>query len=161
MISFVFILLLAFCLLPLPIPARPTTHMLLARQNYSESTRMDVDLFFGIIFSLALLFALLGSFAWLATGRTVAQLFESLNRMCAASIALTRRLSDFRFSSLFERAATTILDATDAGTANTPRRGGASYPVATVPRGRMQSGRPGRLAGPQGGGSPLAFAPST
>jgi len=121
----VLILVFAICLLPLPTPARPTTQMLVAHQN---RTRRDVDLFFDIAFSLALLFALLGSFTWLVTGRTISQLFASLTRMCASFVAFAQRLSNFRFSS-----ATTA----DASTANTPRRGGASHPVATVPRGRV------------------------
>jgi len=126
--------------------------MPVAHQN---RTPIDVDLVFDIAFSLALLFALLGSFAWLVIGRTIAQLFASLTRMCTTLVAIARRLSDFRFFPA------TILNTTDANTANTPRRGGASYPVATVPRGRVQSGGPGVFGGTRGGGGPPAFPPST
>jgi len=146
---------LAFTLLLLPTSARPVPPPgLVARQ--SHSTRMYGDLV--IVFSLALLLALLGSFGWLATGRTVVQLVESFDRMYAALIAIAERLSDFRFSSLLERVAATTLNATGANTANTPRRGGASYPIATVPWGRQQGGG---LGGTQGGGGPRAFTPST
>jgi len=159
MAPFAVSLLLALTLLPLPTPARPVPPPgLVARQ--SPSTRMDADLIFNIIFSLALLFVLLGRFAWLATGRTIAQLVESFNRMHAA---IAERLSDFRFSSLIERAAGTILDSADANTTttNTPRRGGASYPIATVPWGRLQSGVLGRFGTTRGDGDPPAFTPST
>jgi hypothetical protein len=44
--------LFAFCLLPLPISARPTARMLIARQNFPTGTRMDADLIFDIAFSL-------------------------------------------------------------------------------------------------------------
>jgi len=155
-------LLLAFTLLPLPTPAHPVTPSVLdARQSSSTSTRMGGDLAFNIAFSLALLLALLGSFAWLATGRTVAQLIESFNGMCAALATVSERLSEFRLSSLVEKAAATILDAADANTANTPRRGGASYPVATVPWYRFQIGGIGRFGGTQGSGNTPALASST
>lgn len=165
MTPFVFSLLIAVCLLPLHTPARPATHMLVERQNSNSSTRMDGDLVFNIAFSLALLLALLGSFAWLATGRAVAQLVESFNRMHAALVAASEQLANLRLSSLVERAAATIVNATDdANTANTPRRGGPSYPVATVPWDRVQSGGrgPGRHGGAHGrGGDPPPSAPST
>jgi hypothetical protein len=96
--------LLALTLLPLPTPARPVTPPVLdARQSSSASTRTGGDLAFNIAFSLgwpntfrllptscsicfeALLLALLGSFAWFATGRTVAQLIESFNRTLPSS----------------------------------------------------------------------------
>ncbi len=47
---FVVSLFIAFCLLPLPTPARPVTHMLVARQDHTS--RIDSDLIFGITFSL-------------------------------------------------------------------------------------------------------------
>ncbi|KAH9175561.1 hypothetical protein EDB89DRAFT_320739 [Lactarius sanguifluus] len=152
MTHFVFILLLAFCLLPLPIPARPTTRILVGHQNFSAW--IDGDLIYDITFSSTLLF-----YAWLATGMTVAQLFGCLNQICSTFIALSQRLSNLRFSSLVEWA--TKLGATDAGTAVTRRRrGGASYPVATVSRGQVQSGGPGRSGSSQGGGrDTLTVAP--
>ncbi|KAH9033636.1 hypothetical protein EDB85DRAFT_1890159 [Lactarius pseudohatsudake] len=152
MTHFVFALLLAFYFLPLPILARPTAHILVGPQNFSAW--VDSNLIFNITFSLTLLF-----YAWLATGMTVAQLFGCLNRICSTFIALSQRLSNLRFSSLIEWA--TKLSATDAGTAGTRgRRGGASYPVATVSRGRVQSGGPGRSGSSQGGGrDTLTVAP--
>lgn len=90
---------------------------------------------------------------------TVAQLFGCLNRICSTFIALSQRLSNLPFSSLVEWA--TKLSATDADTPVTRRRrGGASYPVATVSRGRVQSGGPGRSGSSQGGGrDTLTVAP--
>jgi len=120
---------------------------------------MDADLVFNTAYSMALLFAVLGRFTWFVTGITVAQLFAGLNRICTTFIAFAQRLSDFRFSSLVEMASATILNPTNANTTNPRRRGGPSYPVATVPRGRVQSGRSGRF-GAQGGDIPPAFAPS-
>ncbi|KAF8268410.1 hypothetical protein EI94DRAFT_1727894 [Lactarius quietus] len=152
--TFVVFLLLAFFLLPLPTPARPTAHMRVALQI--APTRMDADVIFGIAFSLALIFALLGSFAWLATGRTITQLFESLFRMSSALITFAQRLSDFAFS-LIERAWATFINAICANRPNAARRGGPSLPVATVRRVRAQSGTRGRFGGTQGNGSPSAF----
>jgi len=152
-------LLLSFTLLPLPIRACPITSPLLDVRQSSPS-RTSGDLVFNIAFSLALLLALLGSFPWLATGRTVAQLMESLDRMHVAVVAVAERLSDFRFSSLVEKAAATIIDTTGADTANTPWRGGVSYPMATVPGDRLQSGGNGRIS-TQRGGNPPALAQFT
>lgn len=56
--------------------------------------------------------------------------------MYTALIAVTEKLSEFRVSSLIDRVAATILDAAEADTANTSRRG-ASYPMATVAWGRL------------------------
>lgn len=78
--------------------------------------------------------------------------------MHAALIAVSERLSEFHLSSLIERAASRIIDATDADTANTPRRGGASYPMETVPWVRLQGGGIGRFVGTQRGGNPPALA---
>ncbi|KAH8986728.1 hypothetical protein EDB92DRAFT_1949008 [Lactarius akahatsu] len=69
MTHFLFVLLLAFYLLPLPILARPTTRIPVGRQDFSAW--MDSNLIFDLTFSLTLLF-----YAWLATGMTVAQLFR-------------------------------------------------------------------------------------
>ncbi|KAN0130241.1 hypothetical protein V8E53_011998 [Lactarius tabidus] len=150
--------LLALTLLPLPTPARPVTPPVLdPRQSSSAPTRTGGDLAFNIAFSLALLFALLGSFAWFATGRTVAQLIESFNQLCIALVAVSERLSEFRLSTLVEMAAATFLD---ADTANTSRRG-ASYPTATVPWYRFQIGGVGRFGGTLGGGNPPTLARST
>ncbi|KAI9442931.1 hypothetical protein H4582DRAFT_2072001 [Lactarius indigo] len=142
---FVFILLLAFYLLPLPIPARPTTRILVGRQDFSAW--VDSDLIFNITFSLI--------YAWLATGMTVAQLFGCLNRIYSAFVALSQRLSNLRFSSLVEWATST--NATDAGSRITHRRrGGPSSPVATVSRGQVQSGGPERSGSSQARGGSLA-----
>ncbi|KAF8268408.1 hypothetical protein EI94DRAFT_1727883 [Lactarius quietus] len=122
-----------------PHPTCPITPPLLDVRQSSPS-RTGGDLIFNIAFSLALLLALLGSFAWLATGRTIAQLMEGFDRMYAAAVAVSERLSDFQFSSLVEKAAAAILDTTGADTANTPPRGGMSYPMATVPGDRLQRG---------------------
>ena len=95
MTPFVASLLVAFTLLPRPTLGRPITPpMLDARQNIST----QMELIFNIVFSLgevkllyifttshsppsqALLVAIFGSFVWLATERTLAQLVESLKR---------------------------------------------------------------------------------
>ncbi|KAH8986060.1 hypothetical protein EDB86DRAFT_3083094 [Lactarius hatsudake] len=76
---FVFALILAFYLLPLPIPARPTTRILVGHQHFSAW--VDSNLIFNITFSLTILFC-----AWLATGMTVAQLFGCLNRRLSPSL---------------------------------------------------------------------------
>jgi len=147
------LILLAFFLLPLLSPARPTTRQI-------APTRKDADLVFGAAFSLALLSAILGSFAWLATGRSLTQLFTSLHRISAALIAFVQRLSEVPISSLVERAAA-ALNAIVANRANRPRRGGPTAPVATVLRGRVQSERRGRLGGAQINDGPPAFTSST
>jgi hypothetical protein len=79
--------------------------------------------------------------------------------MDTAFIAVTERLSEFRVSSLIDKAAASILDAHEADTANTSRRG-ASYPMATAAWGRLQNGRFGRLD-VRDGGNVSALAPST
>jgi len=131
--------LLAIFLLLLPIPARPTAHMQAARQI--ALTRLDADFIFGVAFSSALLFAVLGSFAWLATGRTINHLVESLHGVAATLIVYVQRLSGLSFASLVERVAAMYAAGTDR--ANTHRRRGPSLPVATVPQGRVQRGRLG------------------
>jgi len=151
--------LLLAALLPLPIRACPVTPSLLDVRQSSPS-RTSGDLVFNIVFALALLLVLLGSFPWLATGRTVAQLMEGFDRVHVAVVAVAERLSDFRFSSLVDKAAATIVNTTGADTANTPRRGGVSYPMATVPWDRLQSGGNGRIS-TQGGGNPPALAQFT
>ena len=78
--------------------------------------------------------------------------------MYAALIAVTEKLSKFRVSSLIDNAAATILNATDAETADTPRRGGASYPMSSVVWGRSEGLG---MSGVQGSGNPQALAPST
>ncbi|KAF8268405.1 hypothetical protein EI94DRAFT_1183212 [Lactarius quietus] len=156
--TFMVLLLLAFLLLPLPTPARSIAHMRVALQI--APTRIDDDFIFGIAFILALLFALLGSFAWLATGRTITQLFESLYRMSSSLITFVQRLSDFSLSSLVERAGATFLNAVGANRASAPRRGGPSSPVATVHRGRVQSGRRGRIGVTQNNGTLAGFISS-
>ncbi|KAN0130242.1 hypothetical protein V8E53_011999 [Lactarius tabidus] len=139
MLPFLFILFLALFLLSIPSLALPTTRQI-------ALTRIDADLVFGTTFSFAFLFAVLGSFAWLATGRGITQLFESLYRTSSTLITFAQRIADYPYSSLVERAIT-FLSATGVDRADTPRRRGPSHPVATVQRGWVQSGRRGRLRG--------------
>jgi len=140
-IAFVVAILLAIFLLPLPTPARPTTLMLAVHQI--ALTRIDADLIFGMAFSSALLFAVLGSVAWLATGRTITQLFEGLHWVASALIVFVQRLSDLSFSSLAEWTAAIFLNAAGADRANAPRQRGPSLPVASASQGRVQRGRRG------------------
>ena len=183
MTPFLVVLPFAFCLLPLPTLARPI--MLVANQNSSSLIQIDTNFVFNITFSMGgpNIFTLLPrpthSSSKLYSSRCSAALsasrpegpssslmrfssvgcpssscvhthMESLGAgMCSTSIAFTQRLSNFRFSSLIERPA------------HTPRRGGPSSPVAGAPRGRVQSGGPGRFGGARGGGGPPAFSPST
>lgn len=81
--------------------------------------------------------------------------------MCAALVAVSERLSEFRLSYLVEKAAATIIDAADANIANTPRRGGTSYPMATLPWYRFQIGGVGSFGDTQGGGNPPDLASFT
>ncbi|KAH9060136.1 hypothetical protein EDB87DRAFT_1617098 [Lactarius vividus] len=132
--------------------ARPTTR-LVGHQTFSAAW-VDGNLVFNITFSLTLLF-----YAWLATGMTVTQFLRCFNRIRSTTIALAQRLSNLRFSSLVDWA--TNPNATDAGTAIPRRRGGPSSPLATVSRGRVQSGGPGRSGSSQGRSYSLTVAPSS
>ncbi|KAH8986729.1 hypothetical protein EDB92DRAFT_1949009 [Lactarius akahatsu] len=129
-------LLLSITLIPLPTSARPVAPFVLtARQN--SSILMDRDVIFDIAFVIALFFACLGSFAWLASGGTVGgHPAEFFNRLFAVPIAFFRQLSAFCRS-------TSVLDVNNVNVAFIPRRGGASYPVATVPQG-VRGGGPKR-----------------
>jgi len=114
---------------------------------------IDHDVVFDIVFALAF-FALLGSIAWLASRWTAgAQLAGFFNRHCAVPIAFCQQLSAFIDS---ERAAVT----NNANAPFVPRKGGASYPVATFPGG-LQGGGPKRVGVAEGiGDHPAASSPS-
>ncbi|KAF8268412.1 hypothetical protein EI94DRAFT_1727899 [Lactarius quietus] len=133
-------LLLAVTLIPPPISARPVASLTLgAHQN--AFAQIDSDVIFDIAFSLALFIALLGSFAWLTNRWTAgAQPAEFFNGLY---VAFSRQLSVLGRSAVIERATATFLDVSNANTAFVPRRGGTSYPVATVPWG-AQAGGPRR-----------------
>jgi len=127
---------LTFTLVPLPTSARPVTPVAItARRN--ASAPIDHAVVFDIAFALVLLFAFLGSFAWLASRWTAgAQPAEFVNRLCAVPIALSRQLSVLCPSTFVEGAAA----AKNVNIGFVPRRGGASYPVATVPGGLRGEG---------------------
>lgn len=150
-------LLITVTFIPLPTLACPVAPFTLAtRQNASAS--MDYDVIFDITFSLALFIALLGSFAWLASLWTAgAQPGEFFNRLFAAC---SRKLSVFGRATFIETAVATFLDANNARTAFVPRRGGATYPVATVPGG-LQAGGSRRVGVVQGSGDRPAGVPSS
>ncbi|KAH9175562.1 hypothetical protein EDB89DRAFT_321168 [Lactarius sanguifluus] len=110
-----------------------------ARQN--PSIPMVREVIFDIAFVIALFFACLGSFAWLTSGGT-AELFN--RKFFAVPVAFFRQLA------VFCRPAS-ILDANNVNVTFIPRRGGASYPIATVPWG-LQGGGPRRVEVVRGGG---------
>ncbi|KAI9442932.1 hypothetical protein H4582DRAFT_1142750 [Lactarius indigo] len=118
-------LLLIVTLVPLSTSARPVDPLVLtARQNSSIS--MGRDVIFDIAFVIALFFACLGSLAWLSSGRIAGgDPAECSNGLFSVPIACFRQLSVFCRSA-------SIFNANNANAAFIPRRGGASYPVATV-----------------------------
>ncbi|KAI9453260.1 hypothetical protein BJY52DRAFT_852200 [Lactarius psammicola] len=142
-----YLLLIVTLVLP-PTSARPVTPFTpTARQN--SSTLMEHDIIFGVAFVLALLFAFLGRFVRLASGGTAgAQPAEFFPRLCTVPIAFIRQLSVFCRSAFIERAAPNV---NDVNAAFVPRRGGASYPVATVPHG-PHGGGPRRVGVIRGSG---------
>ncbi|KAN0130243.1 hypothetical protein V8E53_012000 [Lactarius tabidus] len=150
-------LLLTITFIPFPALARPVApSTLAARQNASAS--MNYDVIFDIAFPLALFILLLGSFARLASLWTAGvQPGEFFSRLCAAC---SRQLSAFGHSTFIESTAATFLDVNSARVAFVPRRGGATYPVATVPGG-MQAGGPRRVGVVQGSGGRPAGVPSS
>ncbi|KAH8986059.1 hypothetical protein EDB86DRAFT_2956342 [Lactarius hatsudake] len=130
-------------LIPLSTSARPVTPFALTARHNS-SIPMDRDVIFDIAFVIALFFACLGSFAWLARGGTVAgHPAEFFNRLFAVPIAFFRQLSALCRSA-------SVLNVNNVNVAFIPRRGGASYPVATVPWG-LQGGGAGRVGVVRGG----------
>ncbi|KAF8268404.1 hypothetical protein EI94DRAFT_1727860 [Lactarius quietus] len=84
---------------------------------------------------------------------------ESLDRMHVAVVAVAERLSDFRFSSLVEKAAATIIDTTGP---TQPIRPGevVCHTNGHCSRDRLQSGGNGRIS-TQRGGNPPALAQFT
>ncbi|KAH9033635.1 hypothetical protein EDB85DRAFT_2144858 [Lactarius pseudohatsudake] len=137
-------LLLTITLVPLSTSARPVAPFALnARQN--SSIPMDREVIFDIAFVIALFFACLGSFAWLTSGGTAGgRPAELFNQFFAIPVAFFWQLSVFCRSA-------SILDANNVNVTFIPRRGGASYPVATVPWG-LQGGGPRRVGVVRGGG---------
>jgi len=132
-------LLLTVLLIPHPTSAHPVAPFkftLAVRQN--TSAPIDHHAIFDIAFFLAFVIALLGSFAWVTSRwASGAQPAEFFHRHFAA---FSRQLSVFGHSAFVERVSATILDTSNANGAFIPRRGGASYPVATVPGGLQAGG---------------------
>ncbi|KAH9073501.1 hypothetical protein EDB83DRAFT_78432 [Lactarius deliciosus] len=137
-------LLLTITLVPLSASARPVAPFALnARQN--SSTPMVREVIFEIAFVIGLFFACLGSIAWLTNGGTAAGYpAELFNQLFAVPVAFFRQLSVFCRSA-------SILDADNVNVTFIPRRGGASYPVATVPWG-LQGGGARNFGVVRGGG---------
>ncbi|KAH8977067.1 hypothetical protein EDB92DRAFT_877601 [Lactarius akahatsu] len=133
---FVFVTLAPLPVLAIPMP--PQDSPAFSEPPNPESSHMDHRVVFGIVFVLLLFliievgYACVGSrmpFTWF-----VNWFVEINNLICTAAVTLIQRLSSFRLFSFFEKAADSIVDASEVGTSSTRGRSGGTDNLPTISR---------------------------